>query len=139
MNVQANNHQEQSLHLFEAVKFNGHSTNYQLDPNTPPKNSYITEQVKIEKFQGFSAASGLDLYYRIKDRSSWAKSSQITGLFKTSTNGLYYGNVRSKQGRTLLLFKIAPNRSKMAIRTFPDGYFPEKSVINQLAAQFTMP
>jgi hypothetical protein len=81
------------IYRFSPIKFNKHDTIYQgFDDN--PKDSFITELVKIEKFQGYSKAYNLGLYFRIKNASSWAKSLQVTGLWKTTRNGAFYGDFR---------------------------------------------
>lgn len=119
------------LFRFSPIKFNKHDTIYQAQP-TNPKDSFITELVKIEKFQGYSNAYNLGLYFRIKDQSSWAKSKQITGLFKTTRKGAFYGNIKEGAIKSLLLFKIDTESHELTVYEYPKGYDPHRNVIDLL-------
>jgi hypothetical protein len=130
--MQANNTNDKPrLFKFSPIKFNKHDTIYQAQPNNP-KDSFITELVKIEKFQGYSNAYNLGLYFRIKDSSSWAKSKQITGLFKTMRNGAFYGNIKDGATKSLLLFKIDHKSHELTVYEYPKGYNPHRNVIDLL-------
>jgi len=119
------------LFRFTAIKFNKHDTIYQAQPENP-KDSFITEFVKIEKFQGYSNAYNLGLYFRIKDQSSWSKSKQITGLFKTTRKVAFYGNIKEGTTKTLLLFKIDHEGNELTVFEHPKGYNPHRNVIDNL-------
>jgi hypothetical protein len=119
------------LFKFSSIKFNKHDTIYKAQPNNP-KDSFITELVKIEKFQGYSNAYNLGLYFRIKDQSSWSKSKQITGLFKTTRKGAFYGNIKGGTTKTLLLFKIDHESHDLTVYEYPKGYNPHRNVIDLL-------
>jgi hypothetical protein len=116
---------------FSPIKFNKHDTIYQAQPSNP-NDSFITELVKIEKFQGYSNAYNLGLYFRIRDASSWAKSKQITGLFKTTRKGAFYGNIKEGATKTLLLFKIDHESHELTVYEYPKGYDPHRNVIDSL-------
>ena len=130
-NIQA---PEPIIHKFEVVKYNKHDTIYQLCFGQPT-NELITQTVKIEKFQGYSKAYNLGLYFRVKNATSWAKSKQITGLFKTMRFNIYYGNEKIKDSRTLLIFKIDPEKQMMWVYEYPKGYYPSRKVIDSLINQ----
>jgi hypothetical protein len=116
---------------FNVKKTNKHDTIYQgLDSN--PKDSFITDLVKIEKFQGYSKAYNLGLYFRIKNSTSWAKSKQITGLWKTQTKGVYYGDCR--ETKSLLLFELNEVHDFLRVIEFPKGYYPNKTIIESLSS-----
>jgi hypothetical protein len=130
--MQANNTTDKPrLFKFYPIKFNKHDTIYQAQPDNP-KNSFITELVKIEKFQGYSNAYNLGLYFRIRNASSWAKSTQITGLFKTTRKGAFYGNIKEGASKSLLLFKINPENHELTIYEYFKGYNPHRNVIDNL-------
>jgi len=132
--MKANNtHQnpEPTIHKFEVVKYNKHDTIYQLCFGQPT-NELITQTVKIEKFQGYSKAYNLGLYFRVKNASSWAKSKQITGLWKTTRLNHFYGDFKQNEVKNLLLFKIDPENQTMYVYEYPKGYYPSRSTIDNL-------
>jgi hypothetical protein len=120
------------MYLFGLIKVNKHDTIYQ-GVSSNPVDTFITEFVKIEKFQGYSKAFNLGLYFRIKNKSSWAKSKQITGLWKTQIKSIYYGDFKELNSKTLLLFKIDEVNDKLIVYEFPKGYFPHKVTIENYA------
>jgi hypothetical protein len=119
------------VYQFNPIKFNKHDTIYQGQPENP-KGTFITELVKIEKFQGYSNAYNLGLYFRIRDNSSWAKSKQITGLFKTPIKGAFYGNIKEGATISLLLFRINHESHELTVYEYPKGYNPHRNVIDLL-------
>lgn len=131
--MNANNFTDNSVKVyrFTPIKFNKHDTIYQ-GIETNPGNSFITELVKVEKFQGFSKAYNLGLYFRIKDQSSWSKSTQVTGMWKTTLKETFYGDFRQNQTRTLLIFKISAENQVLTVYEYPRGYYPNRNVIDLL-------
>jgi hypothetical protein len=122
------------IYRFSPIKFNKHDTIYQANTDNP-NDSFITELVKIEKFQGYSNAYNLGLYFRIRDASSWAKSKQVTGLFKTTRKGAFYGDFKEGKIKTLLIFKIDPESHELTVYVYPKGYAPHRNVIDILINQ----
>lgn len=138
MKTTANNQTGQQpveVHRFTEAKVNKHSTIYSMEC-IPTQATFVTPIVRIEKFQGYSKAYNLAEYFRIKDQSSWAKSRQVTGLWKTSTQGVYYGDNRRKKSdpKTLLLFQFDPSGGVFTLHVFPFGYYPAKPTIEKIAA-----
>jgi hypothetical protein len=131
MNASITDNTAPKVFRFDPIKFNKHDTIYQARPENP-KESFITEFVKIEKFQGYSHAHNLGLYFRIKDASSWTKSKQITGLWKTSRKGAFYGDFKEKTIKTLLLFKIDHESHELTVFEYPRGYYPHRNIIDSL-------
>ena len=120
-----------TIHTYKVIKYNKHDTIYQL--NVPDNiSNLLTEYVKIETFQGYSNAYNLGLYFRVKNLSSWKKSKQVTGLFKTMRPNHYYGNERTSTGKTLLLFIIDEEGQKLTIYEYPKNYNPHRTVIDKL-------
>jgi hypothetical protein len=133
--MKANNSQSANIKEFKfiAIKTNKHDTIYQgLESN--PLDSFITEFVKIEKYQGYSNAYNLGLYFRIKDSTSWAKSKQITGLWKSQTNGVYYGDFKEGNFKTLLLFKLSLNNDFLTVKVYSKDYYPSRTIIESLSS-----
>jgi len=121
------------VHTYNAIKFNKHSTIFECQTSTA--NSFLTTLIKIESFQGFSKTFNAPFYLRVKDKSSWTKSSQITGLFKSGLKGLFYGDKRTIKGKTLILFKLTPDNEVLTVYTYPEGYYPIKTTIDKLLSE----
>lgn len=120
------------VYQFERIKENKQDSIYQGKESNHTE-GIITELVKIERYQGYSNAFNLGLYFRIRNASSWAKSKQITGLWKTSTPGFYYGDIREDNKRkTLLLFSLKDQDKHLTVYQFPNLYYPSKSTIETL-------
>lgn len=132
--MKANNTQGTTVHKFEVVKYNKHDTIYQLCLGQST-NQLITQSVKLEKFQGFSKAFNLDLYFRVKDKSSWKNSKKVTGLWKTTRLNHYFGDHRTDKGKTLLLFKVDRESQTMYVYQYANGYYPNRIVIDSLINQ----
>lgn len=138
MRTNANNPEWQQpveVFRFTETKVNKHSTIYAM-VDIPTKATFVTPVVRIEKFQGYSKAYNLAEYFRIKDQSSWAKSRQVTGLWKTATQGVYYGDNRENKSdpKTLLLFQFDTSNGAFTLYVFPYGYYPAKPTIETIAA-----
>ncbi len=131
MNANNNSKINPLCFTFKVVKTNKNDTIYQ-GFSTNPKNTFITEFIKIEKFQGFSNAFNLGLYFRIKNQSSWAKSKQITGLWKTQSNNIFRGDIKEGNTRTLILFKFDYSNELLKVYLFNFGFYPHHSVIDKL-------
>ena len=115
---------------FKAIKHNKQSIIFELidgDLN----NSFITQEVKLERFQRFSNATGIDYYLRLKNEPTWANSELVTGLFKTTRKGIFYGDRREKwEVRTLIMFKVTPDWQNLTLIVYPRGQFPKNQVEN---------
>lgn len=119
------------VYRFQKTKVNKHSTIYSMVGN-PTKTTFLTPVVRIEKFQGYSKAYNLAEYFRIKDQSNWKNSQLITGLWKTSTKGWYYGDKRDGNIRTLLLFDFRAENDQFRLSVFPTGYCPSPARIEAI-------
>lgn len=119
------------IHVYNVFKYNKHDTIYQKE-ETNPKSKLLTEFVKVEKFQGFSKAYNLGLYFRIKNESSWQKSKNVTGLWKTMRDNLFFGDSRNIKSKTLLIFHIDNEGQQLTVFEFPEGYYPNRVRIDKL-------
>ena len=130
--MKANNTNENLIHVhtFNEVKVNKHSTIYQRINQL--NQSFMTEFVKVEKFQGYSKAYNLGEYFRIKNESSWAKSKQVTGLWKSSRLNWFYGDNREGKSKTLLIFQKHDFKGFLRVYEFVEGYYPTKKVIERI-------
>jgi hypothetical protein len=130
-------HSKIKVYQYKSIKTNKQDTIYQI---SEPKElqSFLTEFVKVEKYQGYSNAYNLGLYFRIKNESSWAKSKQITGLWKLSNPYIFYGDIKQDKNKTLLLFFIEPNKGILKVFEFPTNYYPSKSTIELLSLKINL-
>lgn len=130
-------HSKINVYQYKSIKTNKQDTIYQI---SEPKElqSFLTEFVKVEKYQGYSNAYNLGLYFRIKNESSWAKSKQITGLWKLSNPNIFYGDIKQDKNKTLLLFYIEPNKGILKVFEFPINYYPNKSTIELISLKINL-
>lgn len=118
-------------HVFKAIKFNKCDTQYQLI-GEPHQQSWLTDRVKVEAFQGYSNAYNLDEYFRLRGATSWKSGEMVSGLWKSETQNWYYGDRRAKEVKTLIIFYRSCDLETLIVYTFPAGYNPSQQVINQL-------
>jgi hypothetical protein len=117
-------------YTFKAIKHNKQSTIFELIQGDV-SNSFITQEVKLERFQRYSNATGIDYYLRLKNEPTWSNSELVTGLFKTTRKGIFYGDRRENWNvRTLIIFKVSPDFQSLTLIVYPRGQFPKNQVEN---------
>lgn len=117
-------------YTFKAIKHNKQSIIFELIEGDAT-NSFVTQEVKLERFQKYSNATGIDYYLRLKNEPTWANSELVTGLFKTTRKGIFYGDRREKwEVRTLIMFKITPDWQNLTLIVYPRGQYPKNQVEN---------
>lgn len=132
MTAQSNTpNQNPITHVFKIAKENKTSTIFERQ-SLPPRHTFITSTVKIEDFQGYSRGKDFNLYFRIKDQSSWSKSEAITGLFPTGISSVYFGNRRKGNTRTLLVFKFEHARDELTVLEYPHDFYPNRAKIDDI-------
>ncbi len=124
-------------HTYQVSKELKSYTVYQLD-EVKNNTNLLTGLIRIEPFLNKSKANNFNDYFRIYNKTSWAKSDLITGLIPTTTKGLFFGDCR-KTGiigntkKSLLLFYYVPNSNKLIIDVFTDYYpFNDFLLINHI-------
>ena len=118
-------------HVYKAVKFNKCDTQYLIEFSLPIDSS-LTERVKVEAFQGFSRAYNLAEYFRLRGSTSWKTGEQVTGLWKSNYSNVFYGDRKTKEGKTLILFFRSKNHEELTVYTYQTGYYPSKNKIQEL-------
>jgi hypothetical protein len=118
-------------HVYECVKVNKCDRQYIIS-GLLPIHSELTNRVKIEAFQGYSKAYNLGEYFRLRGESSWKGGKQLTGLWKSETHEVHYGDRRTAKGKALMLFKFEQKRDILKVYTYPSGYYPSKATIESL-------
>ena len=117
---------------FSAIKFNKQDTIYQCTDQKEKISFPLTELIKIEKFQGYSKASNCTHYLRIRNESSWKKSNQITGLWRSCRKSFLFGGYRKEKVKTLIIFRFNENGERLKIYLAPFGYYPSRNSIETL-------
>jgi hypothetical protein len=87
-----------------------------------PINPVLTSLIRIENFRHYSRGWGFNKYLRLKSTNNWQSSEKVTGLYFTSSPGLFYGD-RRLRGRNLLIFQFSENREQLTIDYYL-GYCP---------------
>lgn len=118
-------------HEYKRVKENKYDNQYIIIGKIP-NNSYLTERIKIEKFQGFSHVQNIGEYFRLRGATSWTSGKQVTGLFKTNIPNIYHGNNKVGNIKQLILFVYGDNKETVTIYTYNNSFNFTKSVINDL-------
>jgi hypothetical protein len=119
------------IHDYKRVKVNKCDSQYLINHELPD-NSNLTERVKVEAFQGYSKAYNLAEYFRLRGETSWKGGKQITGLWKSNRENIYFGDYKKGNIKSLILFQFKENRKRLLVFVFPKGYYPQKTVINQI-------
>lgn len=114
--------------IYTAVKFNKCDTQYKSDEPVPD-GCFLTDRVKIEVFQGFSKAQNLGKYFRLRGATSWRSGEQVTGLWRTDIDFIYYGDRKQHNERTLLIFHFSTNEKRLKVYVFDRGFYPSKKKI----------
>lgn len=114
--------------LCKANKFD----NQYLVTHDLPQNTFITERIKIEAYQGYSNAYNLGEYFRLRGATSWKSGEQVTGLFKTAYANTFYGDRVSGKAKTLILFRYHDCKDGLTVLVFREGYRPSSAEINKI-------
>lgn len=78
--------------------------------------------IRIEDFRGFSRATDIDKYFRVRDTTNWATSTKITGLFKTSHPCVFYGDQKTINGKRTIVFVFSEDWEWLIIDYYPTQY-----------------
>lgn len=123
---------ERTKHVYECVKINKCDLQFEITHPLPTQ-SFLTERVKVEKFQGFSDAYNLAEYFRLRGETSWKSGIQVSGIWKTKHKDIYYGDSREGSTKTLLIFHFEDDRARLTVYTYSVGYYPSKATIELIA------
>jgi len=76
-------------------------------------NPVLTDLIRIEKDRNFHRASTNLVYWlRLRTTNNWSKCPTPTGLFKTSTPNLYYGDYIHNAKKHLLIFQFSKDEQR---------------------------
>jgi hypothetical protein len=127
------------IHIYKPVKVNKTSTIYEIEQTKgirePKPEDYFTDIVKIEQYQGYSKAYNLTHYFRIRDNANWSKCKTPTGLFRTIKPNVFFGDLKTSKGKTLILFYV-DEVNNLQIFKYPNGYYPTSKQLNLIINKF---
>ena len=127
------------IHIYKPVKVNKTSTIYEIEQTKgirePKLEDYFTDIVKIEQYQGYSKAYNLTHYFRIRDKTNWSKCKTPTGLFRTIKPDVFFGDLKTSKGKTLILFYV-DEVNNLQIFKYPNGYYPTSKQLNLIINKF---
>lgn len=114
-------------HVYKVEKVLKTYTVYQLDKVQQGTNR-LTEKLRIELFRGYSEATDIKYYLRLRDTGNWDSCEKVTGLRPTNLPQVFHGN-RKKGTKSLLLFQFSKDRQTLIIDVFPAFYPTHKGIL----------
>lgn len=118
-----------SIYVYKEINVGKYSTTKHFELiNQSDDNENLTNLIKISKDRGF--AKSLPVYWltnRINNK--WNKSN-LTGLFKTSYNHIFKGDIDKK--KNLLIVKFSEGANKIIVYCFKDFYTTNLKEVLQL-------
>jgi hypothetical protein len=81
----------------------------------------LTDSIGIEKYRGYSNASDISDYLRLRDCNNWAKCEKVTGLRATKKKGVFHGN-RNNGVKSLILFQYSEDKQTLVLDVFRAFY-----------------
>lgn len=94
---------------------------YELESVTGNYINKLTEKIRIEQFRGKSNATGINLYFRLRDSTNWTKCTQVTGLRKFD-EVTFYGDDNRGERKSLLVFHFQNDGKTLIIDYFNSLY-----------------
>jgi hypothetical protein len=85
--------------------------------------SLLTPVVRIEDFRGYSNATDIKHYFRLRTTSNWQMCEKVTGLRPTPRPGVYYGNWKKGTTKSLILFQLSADRQRLFVDVF-NAFYP---------------
>jgi hypothetical protein len=84
--------------------------------------SLLPPVVRLEDYRGFSKATDIKHYFRLRTCSNWQKCEKVTGLRPTRRPGVYHGNWKKGITKSLILFQLSPDRQTLIVDVFRAFY-----------------
>lgn len=118
---------------YKATKFNKESIEYQCTSELG-KSIFNSNLSRLEVNRGYSRATGCPYFFKVKTESSWSNCSNVTGVYPTSTNGVFFGDIKHGITKTMILFKVDEHDfSELTIYVYPNGRNP-RQYVNKIAS-----
>ncbi len=114
-------------HLFTVSKVLETVLHYEQHPDDI--NHLLTERIKLSKDRGYSQASGVLYWLHLRGKTKWGR--QLTGLRPTGEN-TYYGDMKIKGKKNLLIFQFDHNKGNLIIDVFRGFYPSHKGILQKI-------
>lgn len=89
----------------------------------------LTDQLKLSKDRGYSQASGVLYWLHLREETKWSRP--MTGL-RPVGNNTYYGDIKIKGKKSLLVFQLDSNEKHLVIDVFRGFYPSNKGILVKL-------
>ncbi len=73
--------------------------------------NHLAEILRIEPYQEKSKSSGITKYLRLRTTGNWKTSEAVTGLRPTTVKGIYYGDKKTADKKSLLIFHFTEGKN----------------------------
>ena len=85
----------------------------------------LPDRVRLEIDQGYSRATGVCYWFKVRNTSNWAKCARLTAL-RRFADGVYYGDWinKSRTRKRLLIFRLT--ETNLVVEIYP-GYPKNRS------------
>ncbi len=117
-------------HIYKVDKALKTYTVYQLI-SVENGTTQLTEKLRIENYRGYSEATGIKDYLRLRDTGSWSSCEKVTGLRPYGKSEVFHGN-RMKGKKSLLIFQFSIDRQTLIIDVFRAFYPFNKGILLQI-------
>lgn len=109
-------------------------TVYQLEK--PDITGILPEVIRVEVFRNKSRATNIKTYLRFRTATSWVNSEMVTGLRPTLKPGVFYGDWKRGEKKSLLIFNYSANRERLTIDVFRGFYPNHKGILLDLLRKY---
>ena len=82
----------------------------------------LTQEVRIEDYNGKSNATQIKDYFRMRTTGNWATCEKVTGLRPTTHERVYYGDRLVNGRKSLIVFNLNEDRTKLCIDYYRSFY-----------------
>jgi len=123
------------IYIYKPIKINKQSRIFELSQTQrlrhKQQDEFLTELVRVEKDQGFSKAKDVVYWLRIRNQSNWSKCQTPTGFKKTDKTNVFFGDIKTDRGKTLIIFKFQDDES-LKIFNYQNGFYPKKTQLKKI-------
>jgi len=93
----------------------------------------LPDTIRIEKYNGYSKATSINYYLRIRNTTNWQTCEKVTGLRPTGRKLLFEGNWLKDGKKSLLLFEFTPQPDQLIIDVYRAFYPYHRGLLTKIA------
>ena len=124
-------------HLYKVERVTKSYTVYELESCLE---QFLTTLIRIEEYRKDSNSTGIQEYLRLRDESSWNKSSLISGLRPTSKPNLFYADAEEGKingnSKTLIMFYFDKPKERLIVDVYKDFYPYHPELLQQIISSY---